>query len=320
MGRLPLLRGEAMSWRVLAGLLALLVSAAPVHAAAPAPGAGTNNTNIWPTTDSTTGFQVNKANGTTNILDVDTTNGRVGVGTTSPSALLNTYADGSTEIMISGHPVSSGIDPIGVPGGYGIRLGNGHVALDSATQTALEFFPSYSVGGLDPVAAVYRFKGSSAGTDIIFDDGQVGIGTTAPSTALDVNGTVTATSFSGPGSVPSGAVMAFNLSSCPSGWSALDGTGGYPDARGRTLVGVGTGSGLTARSLQATGGSETVMGAVIVVDSAPGTSTPSQNSVLVPGTAGSKIYSTPPVSANITLGSDATNMQPFLALLYCQKN
>ena len=43
---------------------------------------------ISPSTDSTSAFQINKADGTTNVLNVDTTNGRVGIGTTSPGQQL----------------------------------------------------------------------------------------------------------------------------------------------------------------------------------------------------------------------------------------
>ena len=45
--------------------------------------------------------------------------------------------------------------------------------------------------------------------------------------------------------MPSGAINAFNLSSCPSGWLAADGGGGRPDLRGMFLRGLnnfGTGS------------------------------------------------------------------------------
>ncbi|MFA5937074.1 MAG: tail fiber domain-containing protein [Candidatus Paceibacterota bacterium] len=44
---------------------------------------------IYPPTDSTTAIQINKADGTTNVMNVDTTNGYVGIGTTSPSELLD---------------------------------------------------------------------------------------------------------------------------------------------------------------------------------------------------------------------------------------
>lgn len=46
------------------------------------------------------------------------------------------------------------------------------------------------------------------------------------------------------GSAPSGAVMAFNLSACPSGWSAADGTSGTPDLRGVFVRGLDSGSGV----------------------------------------------------------------------------
>jgi len=46
-------------------------------------------TTFSPTADSTTAIQFNKADGTTNVLTVDTTNSRLGIGTASPGALLD---------------------------------------------------------------------------------------------------------------------------------------------------------------------------------------------------------------------------------------
>src|ERR1035441_8406313 len=43
---------------------------------------------FFPTTDSTTAIQLDKANGSTVVLNVDTTNGRVGIGTASPTSTL----------------------------------------------------------------------------------------------------------------------------------------------------------------------------------------------------------------------------------------
>lgn len=49
--------------------------------------------------------------------------------------------------------------------------------------------------------------------------------------------------------VPSGAVMAFNLGICPSGWSAADGTGGRPDLRGQFIRGLNSfDNGVTTRT------------------------------------------------------------------------
>ena len=44
---------------------------------------------IYPAADSTTAFQINKTDGTTNVLNVDTTNSYVGIGTASPAATLD---------------------------------------------------------------------------------------------------------------------------------------------------------------------------------------------------------------------------------------
>jgi hypothetical protein len=46
--------------------------------------------------------------------------------------------------------------------------------------------------------------------------------------------------------VPAGAIMAFNLTTCPSGWVPADGTNGTPDLRGSFIRGVGTNSDGTA--------------------------------------------------------------------------
>ena len=40
------------------------------------------------------------------------------------------------------------------------------------------------------------------------------------------------------GAVPSGGVVAFNLDSCPAGWSPADGAGGTPDLRGVFIRGM----------------------------------------------------------------------------------
>jgi len=50
---------------------------------------GIKSPKLYPAVDSTTAVQINKANGTTNVMNIDTTNGRVGIGTVAPSQLLN---------------------------------------------------------------------------------------------------------------------------------------------------------------------------------------------------------------------------------------
>lgn len=137
---------------------------------------------------------------------------------------------------------------------------------------------------------------------------------------------------------PTGAVMAFNLSSCPAGWSAMDGSGGRPDARGRTVIGSGTGSGLTNRTLASVGGSETHVltlaqmpahthAATLRTFSDVGVSGSPAGNYLASAMAGlfdtTHDTSLAPDSVDVAVQGSGTphpNMQPYVAMLYCQKN
>jgi hypothetical protein len=122
--------------------------------------------------------------------------GRVGIGTSSPAQILQaTDADGT--------------------GFVGIRTQNNNVNVGLA---GIEFSsdPTYSKAAIAQVRENANGNGPllffvDSATDAanwstgdekmrITSDGNVGIGTSSPSTALDVNGTVTATAFSGQGS------------------------------------------------------------------------------------------------------------------------
>jgi len=129
------------------------------------------------------------------------------------------------------------------------------------------------------------------------------------------------TTFGGSGgSIPSGAVMAFNLASCPTGWSALDGTGSLPDARGRAIIGSGQGSGLTNRNRLDTGGEETHQLTIAEMPSHTHSYTTKDS------TKGAEQYSgnwhgVATATTGSTGGDGAHNtMMPFLALLFCQKD
>jgi hypothetical protein len=118
----------------------------------------------------------------TNTLYVNSTNNRVGIGTSSPSYTLDVLSSstGAWEVARIRNDT----------GGDGAFLRFQHA---NSPTSGYDIGP---VGGAD--AFVFRRDGSE---QIRIDStGSVGIGTTNPSTALDVNGTVTATAFSGDGS------------------------------------------------------------------------------------------------------------------------
>jgi len=57
--------------------------------------------------------------------------------------------------------------------------------------------------------------------------------------------------------VPSGTIVMWSGETAPSGWSLCDGTNGTPDLRGRFILSMGAGIGLTPRAYGTTGGAET---------------------------------------------------------------
>lgn len=57
--------------------------------------------------------------------------------------------------------------------------------------------------------------------------------------------------------VPPGTIVMWSGETAPKGWALCDGTNGTPDLRGRFVIAIGSGAGLTTRTLGATGGTET---------------------------------------------------------------
>ena len=75
---------------------------------------------FYPATDSTTAIQLDKANASTVVLNVDTTNGRVGVGTASPTSTftvaglstfgsITTTNNGTAGSAVCGQPIAGGL-------------------------------------------------------------------------------------------------------------------------------------------------------------------------------------------------------------------
>jgi microcystin-dependent protein len=169
---------------------------------------------------------------------------------------------------------------------------------------------------------------------------------TVAGTATINNATFSGT-VSGITVLPVGSVFPYIASSAPSGFLNCDGTAvsrttysdlfavigtsfgtgdgsttfNLPDLRGRTVIGVGTGSGLTARTLAATGGAETH---TLTVDEMPAhTHTANENTS--PEYVGTGVYRTDVWNDSATntssTGGDQphNNMQPFLVMNYIIK-
>ncbi len=133
---------------------------------------------------------------------------------------------------------------------------------------------------------------------------------------LNINGASSASST--PVVLPAGAVIPFDLAACPTGWTA------FTSARGKFLVGSGTGNGnvdslggaLTARTAGWDGGREFTTGVPADTGAANAFSATSLN---VPSASFSF---TTLAAADTTLGGAKadSNMPPFIARLYCKKN
>ncbi len=110
--------------------------------------------------------------------------------------------------------------------------------------------------------------------------------------------------------IPSGAVMAFNLASCPSGWST------YASAKDRVIVGSGS-----SYSLGKKGGAKTHTLTIAEMPKHRHAYTNAGNF----GGGGKHYpsgYSPQEMTYTDYVGGNQphNNMQPYIALLYCQKN
>jgi hypothetical protein len=135
--------------------------------------------NIFPPSDSTTAIQLNKADGTTNVLNVDTTNARVGIGTTTPLATLDVR--GGTASF------SGQMKLIGTAAG---DLGNAYLGVYDNNNRRIGFVGDYAAAnsnfGIGADVGKLDFLTSGSTQMTIDTSGNVGIGVT-PTHLFQVN-------------------------------------------------------------------------------------------------------------------------------------
>lgn len=122
-------------------------------------------------------------------------------------------------------------------------------------------------------------------------------------------------------SVPKGAVMAFNLTECPKGWTM------FGAASGRVIVGAGSGNGLTPRAVGSTGGAETHVLSLAEIPRHRHDTTEAGDANSTFGISGEKRarhgVSWAQFATSFTDyagdGQPHNNMPPFHTLLYCER-
>ncbi len=146
---------------------------------------------IYPASDSTTAVQVCKADGSTNVLNVDTTNGWVGIGTTSPTVdleIVNAEVGPDKNVLIH-------VDQANSSGG------SAYLDLSSKAGDSKYRMLAYRMGGVYIQAGNYDSTGNkplyfsgyygNQGSTVKFDfahsifTGNLGLGTTSPNAKLE---------------------------------------------------------------------------------------------------------------------------------------
>lgn len=123
---------------------------------------------IYPSSDSTTAFQIRKANGTTSVLNVDTTNSRIGIGATAPTAPLTFGSSTGEKIEFY------------YGGGYIIGI----------ESNEFRFALGNDAGSMTFRVGAFAYNTPSTERMRLTTTG-LGIGTTSPREKLDVSGNIT---------------------------------------------------------------------------------------------------------------------------------
>ena len=196
---------------------------------------------------------------TTPIMCFTGSSGRVGINTGVPTAKLQ--IDGADGTLPGLFVNQNGTDAATTANTLAEMWTRSPVHVKGAGTSTTRLLIGGVVGG---AAALQSSNSNGVGAlnmSLQPFGGNVGIGKTGPSVALDVVGQIKATSdittsttFIGNGTIPIGGIIMWSGAAVPAGWALCDGrtVGGQvtPDLRGRFIVGVNTTS-ITVPSGQA---------------------------------------------------------------------
>lgn len=287
------------------------------------------------------GFGVGTTSGVTGAMYINSS-GNVGIGTTGPNTNLSVYNgnESTTLTNFSQAITNAGITIITdytanayTPGIFWSTQDN------NPTKPKAGLWVQETGGGtyLNIGVSNNYATGITNQAIVIDPSGNVGIGTTSPGQKLSVAGTIESTSggvkfpdgttqttaVSSSSGVPSGAVMAFNLAACPSGWSE------YTPAYGRFIRGIDkSGTNIDPSGQRAAGNTQTDALQNIVGDTGYGSDSSSRLSGAFgqAGTGQKLQWATATSSGPINFDASrvartSTETRPVnVALLYCQKN
>jgi microcystin-dependent protein len=135
-----------------------------------------------------------------------------------------------------------------------INASGSYVGINKLNPTAaLDVVGGATVSGAITAGSAAISGGLSAGSATV--TGTVSANALS-ATSASVSGTVTAGTFAGNGTIPVGGIIMWSGITAPTGWALCDGNNGTPDLRGRFVLGLGTGSGLSPRTLGTADGEE----------------------------------------------------------------
>jgi len=173
-----------------------------------------------PSADSTTALQLQNASGTS-VLNVNTANARVGIGTTSPAYKLDVVgaqrltAESGDVFVLAGNNTANYTDIKQTGQGLDIFLYNFGTTYSTSGRyiAASALYDAGGVGGLglaaSNAAGVIRFYTNGSNERMrVTAAGLVGIGTTAPATRLDIDaGALTMKEMTAPTGVADKAML-----------------------------------------------------------------------------------------------------------------